>query len=191
MKAEDFRQLLRENVLLAAPRLLGAALTSAECSAKIVEVEAYREDEPGCHAFNRRTAFTETMFGEPGAAYVYFTYGNHWMLNVVAHPPESAAAILIRAAVPLTGQDVMRHRRGRDDLLSGPGKLTQAFGIDRRFDGIDLLTDSMIKIEIAESPVINVLTGPRIGLAPGKGTELPWRFIARDSMQFVSRPKPL
>lgn len=135
------------------------------------------------------------MFGRPGIAYVYFTYGNHWMLNLVCHEPDDAAAILIRAAKPLAGLDAMfasRPQAAKErDLLSGPGKLCQAFGIDRRFNAIDLLhPESELRLELPEDAVERVLIGTRIGLTPGKGDELPWRFIEADEAEWASRPLP-
>ncbi len=187
-------ELLRRDVLAAAPKLLGWVLRTGDLSARIVEVEAYRTpDDPGCHAHRGQTPRCATMFGEPGHAYVYFTYGNHWMLNVVAHDAGNAAAILIRAAEPLTGLEAMRARRPKakrdEDLLSGPGKLAAAFGLDGRHDGLNLLSSSELRLEPAEPPR-NILTGTRIGLALGKGDELPWRFVDADRLRWVSRPHP-
>ena len=185
---------LRRDVLVAAPKLLGAILRFGELSARIVEVEAYRTpDDPGCHAHRGQTPRNASMFGEPGSAYVYFTYGNHWMLNVVAHEPGTAAAVLIRAAEPLTGLEFMRERRPKairdEDLLSGPGKLTAAFGIDRSLDGTDLLGHGPLTLEPGPAPN-HILIGTRIGLATGKGDDFPWRFMDADRMRWVSRPHP-
>jgi DNA-3-methyladenine glycosylase len=194
MTQDDFRNLAERDVLAASHRLLGGILRLGELSARIVEVEAYRGlDDAGCHAYNRRGPKCETMYGRPGHAYVYFTYGNHWMLNLVALPVDLAGAILIRAAEPLTGFKTMQERRKQSDLrqlLSGPGKLCQALGIDRRFDNTDLLGADELSIEIATKPVTNMVTGTRIGLAVGKGDELPWRFIDGDRMTWISRPLP-
>ncbi len=194
MTQDDFRNLAERDVITASHRLLGGILRLGELSARIVEVEAYRGlDDAGCHAYNRRGPKCETMYGRPGHAYVYFTYGNHWMLNLVALPVDLAGAILIRAAEPLTGFETMQERRKKSDLrqlLSGPGKLCQAFGIDRRFDNTDLLGSEELSIEIAPKPVTNMVTGTRIGLAVGKGDELPWRFIDGDRMTWISRPLP-
>lgn len=182
----------------------------------IVEVEAYRgRDDPGCHAFYGRTPRTEVMFGRPGLAYVYFTYGVHWMLNVVAHEDGDAAAVLIRAAVPLAGLDEMRslrrfrrsepppYPRNEDEegvgggakapkpegLLSGPGKIAQAFEIDRRDYGLDLLDPSSeLRLEPGHQ-IVDVVAGPRVGLAVGKGEELPWRFASREHLRWVSTPR--
>lgn len=194
MTQDDFRNLAERDVIAASHRLLGGILRLGELSARIVEVEAYRGlDDAGCHAYNRRGPKCETMYGRPGHAYVYFTYGNHWMLNLVALPVDLAGAILIRAAEPMTGFETMQERRKQSDLrqlLSGPGKLCQAFGIDRRFDNTDLLGADELSIEIAPNPVTSMVTGTRIGLAVGKGDELPWRFIDGDRMTWISRPLP-
>jgi DNA-3-methyladenine glycosylase len=194
VESGEMLELLRRDVLAAAPKLLGWVLRTGDLSARIVEVEAYRTpDDPGCHAHRGQTPRCATMFGEPGHAYVYFTYGNHWMLNVVAHDAGNAAAILIRAAEPLTGLEAMRARRPKakrdEDLLSGPGKLAAAFGLDGRHDGLNLLSSSELRLEPAEPPR-NILTGTRIGLALGKGDELPWRFVDADRLRWVSRPHP-
>jgi len=191
-KFEEMRRLLAADVLDAAPRLLGWHLVSGELRARIVEVEAYRQDDPGCHAFRGKTNRNAVMFGEPGHAYVYFTYGNHWMLNVVAHPPGDASAVLIRAAEPLEGLETMRLRRPKAanerGLLSGPGKLCAAYGITGGDNGIDLLNpDSPLRLEPHE-PVTKVLVGTRIGLAMGKGDDYPWRFAAADALPWISRP---
>lgn len=189
------RQLIETDVLAASPALLGAVLIHGERWAQVVEVEAYRGDEAGCHAYRSRTPRNEAMFGPPGIAYVYFTYGNHWMLNLVCHAPDHAAAILIRAAKPLAGLDTMRAARPKAakdrDLLSGPGKLCQAFGIDGRLNTLDLLDPhSELRIELPTRTVERVLVGTRIGLAPGKGDELPWRFVDGNEAEWASRPLP-
>ncbi|MBI3722321.1 MAG: DNA-3-methyladenine glycosylase, partial [Fimbriimonas ginsengisoli] len=161
--------------------------------ARIVEVEAYRTpDDPACHAHRGQTRRNATMFGRPGLAYVYFTYGNHWMLNVVAHPPGVAAAVLVRAAEPLTGLEEMRSLRPRarrdEDLLSGPGKLTAAFGIDRADDGCDLLGGrGPLRLEPGVPPA-RIVTGSRIGVTDGR--EHLWRFIDADALPWASRPLP-
>lgn len=134
------------------------------------------------------------MFGEPGHAYIYFTYGSHWMLNVSARPPGEAGGILIRGAMPLEGLEQMRERRPRAksdrDLLSGPGKICAALEIDRRLEGIDLLNpESELRIEPG-SPPQNILIGTRIGLAVGRGHESPWRYIDAEHAEWASRPNP-
>ena len=130
------------------PALLGKLLISregpAELRARITEVEAYLGSrDPASHAFRGRTDRNAVMFGRPGHLYVYFVYGMHWCANVVAgHPDGDAGAVLLRAAGPVVGLDLMRERRPRarrdGDLLSGPAKLAGAFGLDRGHDGVDL-----------------------------------------------------
>lgn len=160
--------------------------------ARIVEVEAYRaEDDPACHAYRSRTLRNETMWGEPGHAYVYLNYGVHWMLNISAHEPGRAAAALVRAAEPLEGWDEFREARpGVSDaeLLRGPGKLCRAFGITRADEGIDLFDPSSeLRVEWTGEDV-PIAIGPRIGLAKGKGEDLPWRFADASRLEWVSRP---
>jgi DNA-3-methyladenine glycosylase len=191
----DILALLSQDPVAAAPHLLGWTLVKGEMRARLVEVEAYRTpDNPGCHAHRGLTKRCATMFARPGIAYVYFTYGNHWMINVAAFPEGEAAAILLRAAQPLAGQEEMAARRPKarrpEDLLSGPGKLTAAFGISGEDDGIDLFDpQSPLRLEPG-SPAGEVLTGPRIGLAQGKGDELPWRFVDEAGLRWCSRPLP-
>jgi len=134
------------------------------------------------------------MYGRAGCAYVYFNYGCHWMLNVVAHEEGSAAAVLIRAAEPVDGLEEFRALRPKArhdwDLLSGPGKLAAAFGIDAQDYGLDLLDpSSSLRIAPGPTPAV-ILCGPRIGLATGKGEELPWRFVDGHALKFVSKPHP-
>lgn len=191
----DLLELLERDVLLAAPALLGAYLVRGRRRCRIVETEAYRTpDDPACHAYRARTARNDAMFGPPGRAYVYFTYGNHFMLNIVAHRDGVAAAVLVRAAEPVAGLELMAARRQRDDprdLLSGPGKLCQAFDItldDNRTDLFDPAGE--LRLEPPESMLHSrhILTGPRIGIS--RGTDLPWRFIDSTRLEWVSRPRP-
>lgn len=184
---------VEEDVLVGCRALLGAHLVRGARRARIVEVEAYRAaDDPGSHAFRGPTKRNQVMFGPPGRAYVYFTYGAHWMLNVTALREGEAGGILIRAAEPLEGMALMRERRPKattvQDLLSGPAKLAAAFDITGADNGIELLIGkSDLRIE-AGTPVTNVLSGVRIGLAKGKGEETPWRFVDGSSVQWLSRP---
>lgn len=194
MTPGELRDLLRADVLQAAPELLGATLVRGDMRARIVETEAYRADDPACHAFGKTSMKNMVLFGDPGLAYVYLNYGVHWMLNVSAHESGDAAGILIRAAEPLEGIDRMRQNRGavRDaDLLSGPGKLAKAFAITNTFNGIDLLDPaSELHFEPRPQGVVRVVTGPRIGISEGKGHETPWRFMDADGLEWISRPKP-
>jgi DNA-3-methyladenine glycosylase len=176
------------SVHVVARELIGCELAFAGVGGVIVETESYDESDPACHAFNGRTPRNEVLFGPPGIAYVYFSYGVHNMLNAVCEPQGTAAAVLIRALAPTRGLDVMRERRGRErerDLCSGPGKLTQALGISLDRNG-SRLTEAPFEISERSGEWLdtNVTTGPRIGIT--RGTELPWRFCAAGS-PFVSR----
>jgi len=191
MDREELLSILTKDVVEGAMALLGSTLIRGEKRARIVEVEAYRSDDPACHAFQRRTPRTEIMFGRPGVAYVYFNYGVHWMLNVVAHEPEDPAAVLIRAAQPLEGLDEMSKNRPLAkvdrDLLSGPGKLAQAFGITGLDNGVDLFSESDLHLQPATLPVSKILATPRIGIAKGKWDDVPWRFVDEDSLIWASK----
>jgi len=195
MTQEELRNHLREDVVAAAPLLLGATLVRGGLRARIVEVEAYRVDDPACHAYRKTKMKNMVMFGEPGFAYIYFNYGVHWMLNITAHPEGIPAAILVRAAEPLEGLDTMRSNRGvapDTELLSGPGKLAKGFGITNLDNGIDLLTptDSGLHILAAQEAVKDVRALPRVGIAEGKWHEVPWRFIDGNALKWVSKPRP-
>jgi DNA-3-methyladenine glycosylase len=167
--------------------LIGCELTFNGVGGVIVETESYDESDPACHAFNGRTARNEVLFGPPGIAYVYFSYGVHNMLNAVCERQGRAAAVLIRALRPTRGLESMRERRGRDDerdLCSGPGKLTQALGIPLEQNGSAITAAPFgIRERAAGWSGGEVGTGPRIGIT--RGTELPWRFYAAGSA-FVS-----
>ena len=149
----------------------------------IIETEAYiGEEDLGCHAKAGRTPRTQVMYGLPGHAYVYFTYGNHWMLNVVTEREDFPAAVLIRAIQPIEGVEVMSARRnGRDTF--GPGKLTQAMGITKSENALDLTEASgSLWIEAGASvPDKSVTIGPRVGLysVPEPWKSMPWRFLVK------------
>ena len=179
------------DTVLAAQFLLGCVIHHHKCSARIVETEAYRaSDDPASHAHRGITNRNRVMFGPVGIAYVYFSYGAHWMLNVVAHAEGEAGAVLIRAAEPLTGLDIMAERRGTsrpEALLSGPGKLCQALGITKDCYDVDLFADGPLRIEPGPSPR-EIRASPRIGIAEGKGHETPWRFIDIEALPWISRP---
>jgi DNA-3-methyladenine glycosylase len=169
------------DALNVAPELLNKLLVGNGVAARLVEVEAYRAGEdPGSHAYRGRTARNGTMFGTPGLLYVYFSYGNHWCMNAVCGPGERAHAVLLRAAAPVDGIDVMRARRPkarRDrDLCAGPGRLGQAFAVDRSFDGNDLLRGRIRIVDDGVAPPSRPAVSTRIGLGRGKGEEFPWRF---------------
>jgi len=169
---------------LVAPDLLGALISTGtgeqRATARIVEVEAYRgADDPGSHAFRGRTPRNAAMFGPPGTLYVYFVYGMHFCANVVCGPAGTPHAVLLRAAEPRSGVDVMRTRRRsarRDhDLLRGPGNLAAALGIDRDLDGARPGRRWSIGDDGSPAPEVRVTT--RIGLAAGRGDDLELRFV--------------
>lgn len=171
--------------------LIGCTIRHGETAGRVVETESYHESEPACHAHVGVTARSRTLFGPPGHAYVYFSYGVHALLNAVAEPPGVGAAVLIRALEPVDGIELMRERRRlerTEDLCSGPGKLTQALGI-----GLALNESSLFQgpIEVvarpAAAPAPRVVRGERVGIT--KAVELPWRFCDADSPH-VSRPRP-
>jgi DNA-3-methyladenine glycosylase len=180
------------DALAVAPDLLNKVLVGNGVSARLVEVEAYRADEdPGSHAFRGRTPRNASMFAAPGTLYVYFSYGSHWCMNAVCGPGESAHAVLLRAAAPLDGRDLMRERRvkaARDrDLAAGPGRLGQAFGADRSLDGSSLLRGPLQIVDDGTPPPDTPGVSTRIGLAAGKGDDLPYRFYVVGDPH-VSRP---
>ena len=178
-------------MLEVAPALIGCVVRHGETAGVIVETEAYHMAEPACHAYVGLTARTSTLFGPPGRAYVYRSYGIHALLNAVCEPDGVGAAVLIRALEPLDGVAIMRARRGvaRDDqLCSGPGKLTQALGITLEDNGSDLAAGPVV-IEAAPPgwSSFDVVAGTRIGIT--KAVELPWRFCVAGNRS-VSRPWP-
>jgi DNA-3-methyladenine glycosylase len=191
------REFFARDTLTAARDLLGQRLVrvrnGTRLCGRIVEVEAYvGEDDQASHARFGRTDRNAAMFGPPGHAYVYFVYGMHHCLNVVAEREGYPAAVLIRAIEPLEGVDTMRRRRGgRPDLqlTSGPARLCQAMGIDRRFDGADLCAaEALLFIEKDDSvPDEAVVAGPRVGVRGDEAAvTCPWRFSVRGN-RFVSR----
>jgi len=156
-------------------------------SGRIVETEAYLCNDPACHAHRGMTKRNQVMFGEPGHAYVYFTYGMHFCLNFVAQPHGTAEAVLIRALQPLGGIEIMRQNRykHRDlDLCSGPGKLTQAMQIDSAMNGEDLLGDTLYVIDDG-ADVGEIIARPRIGLRVA--VDKPWRFYPAAYKTWVSK----
>jgi DNA-3-methyladenine glycosylase len=169
--------------------LVGCGLRCGGVGGVIVEVESYHADDPACHAYVGRTERNAPLFGRPGLAYVYFSYGIHSLLNAVCEPEGQAAAVLIRALEPAWGVEAMRARRGRADpreLCSGPGKLTEALGIELSDNGRSLLEPPFeLTGRAAGWEGIEVLTAPRIGIS--RGVEYLWRFCAAGS-RFLSRP---
>jgi DNA-3-methyladenine glycosylase len=169
--------------------LVGCRLLFEGCGGVIVETESYERDDPACHAYVGLTDRTEVLFGPPGIAYVYLSYGIHSLLNAVCEPQGDAAAVLIRALEPTAGLERMRERRGDrpdSELCSGPGKLTEALGIGLERNGSDLCADPFLLLP-PQGPAPEVVVGPRIGIT--KAVERPWRFCAAGS-RFVSRPRP-
>jgi DNA-3-methyladenine glycosylase len=179
-------------VLEVARALIGCTVVRGDVAGVIVETEAYHESEPACHAFVGLTPRTSTLFGPPGIAYVYRSYGIHALLNAVCEPEGVGAAVLIRALEPISGITAMRRRRGRvaerlDELCSGPGKLTQALGVTLADNGGNLARGGVqILAGAGVSEVVH--TGPRIGIT--KAVELPWRFCLAGN-EHVSRPRPV
>ena len=178
MKRLD-RPFYRRDALEVAPDLLNKVLVGPHCRGRIVEVEAYLQNDPASHARRGLTPRCRTMFGPPGHLYVYFTYGMHHCANVVTGAQGDGQAVLIRALAPLSGRDVMRRRRpGVSDrhLLDGPAKLCQAFDLDRRHDGLDLVEHPHVWIgDDGTMPPAQPRQTTRIGLR--HGTDLPWRFL--------------
>ena len=171
--------------------LVGCTLAHGSTAGVIVETEAYHESEPACHAHVGLTARTHILFGPPGIAYVYRSYGIHALVNAVCEPEGVGAAVLIRALEPIADLDRMRERRGVqgvEQLCSGPGKLTQALDIELELNGSDLVRGPL---RIGPRPPgwedVELATGTRIGIT--KAAELPWRFAAHGSRS-VSRPWP-
>ena len=170
-----------------APHLLGALLSSGtpgssdEVLLRVVEVEAYAGvgEDPGSHAHRGPRRRNATMFGEPGHLYVYFTYGMHWCVNVVAHERGAAGAVLLRAAEVLHGEDVARARRTTSrrprDLAMGPARLAVAAGLDGKHDGADLCAGGSPVRLLAGAPPAAVGSGPRVGVS-GDGAVVPWRW---------------
>lgn len=180
-----------------APELLGKLLVHDDpelgpAAVRIVEVEAYRGgDDHGSHAFRGRTDRNAVMFGPPGRAYVYFTYGMHWCANVVCGAEGVASAVLVRAGAPVLGLDAMRRRRpaARADreLARGPARLCAALGVGRAQNGADLRRGPLRLLDDGTAPPAVPLVTPRVGLAAGRGEELPWRFVVAGDPH-ASRP---
>jgi DNA-3-methyladenine glycosylase len=180
-------------VLEVARALIGCVVEHRAAAGVIVETEAYHESEPACHAFVGLTPRTRTLFGGPGRAYVYRSYGIHAMLNAVCEPESVGAGVLIRALEPVRGIEAMRARRGLAsgaglrELCSGPGKLTQALGISLAENGTSLASGPVrIGPRTGAWRDPPVLEGTRIGIT--RAVELPWRFGVADCA-YVSRPR--
>jgi DNA-3-methyladenine glycosylase len=171
----------RETVVVAR-HILGKHLVRVKgrfrMQVKIVEVEAYRgRDDPASHAFRGITKRNEPMFGEPGHAYIYFTYGNHYCLNVTTQPSGMPGAVLIRAVEPVKGVDHMRKLRPKVSdlqLTNGPGKLTKALGIDKSLNEVDMTKPGPLYITDSGAEAFDVVRSPRVGIR--QGTTRMWRF---------------
>jgi DNA-3-methyladenine glycosylase len=184
----------KRNPIRCARELIGTELIWGDCSGVIVETEAYNaKDDEACHTFMRPSTRAFIERNKAGAAYVYFNYGMHWMLNVLVKGKESGF-VLIRALEPRKGIERMKKRRRLDDekrLCSGPGKLTQALGITRRYHEMDLCADSRYCFAFnagARLRRVDVVADKRIGIS--RSAHLPWRFTLRGS-PFVSAPAKL
>ena len=186
------REFYARSVHDVARELIGCVVRHRRAAGRVVETESYHVEEPACHAFAGLTPRTRILFGPPGHAYVYFSYGIHALLNAVAEEEGVGAAVLIRALEPVDGLDAMRARRGlarSEELCSGPGKLTQALEIGLSLNGTSLV-DGPIEL-LAREPGAReprVVVGERIGIT--KAADLPWRFCDADS-RHVSRPLPV
>lgn len=180
------RSFFARSVHEVAPDLIGATLLVDGVGGVIVEVEAYHHSDPAAHSYIGRTERNAVMFGPPGHAYVYRSYGIHWCLNFVCEHEGSASAVLIRALEPTQGLATMRRRRGVEEaraLCSGPGKLAQALAVSIKHNGLPL---DRAPFELrARTSEPDIVTGPRIGIT--KAVEHPWRYGLKGS-RFLSRP---
>lgn len=197
--ARDLSGAIEAGAVEAAPLLLGLLLTRASMAARIVEVEAYREDDPASHSRRGPTPRTAPMFGPPGCWYVYFSYGMHWCANLTCGPVGRGEAVLLRAALPETGLDELRRRRGEagrrvasSRLLDGPAKLAQGFGLTGTdsgqpafgpavADGVRLIDDGI------RLPVVR--TTARVGIS--SGIDRPWRFCAAGAPMRTPGERPV
>ncbi len=180
------REFFARSVHEVAPELIGATLLFRGAGGIIVEVEAYHHTDPAAHSFGGRTPRNVVMFGPPGFAYVYRSYGIHWCLNFVCEKEGSASAVLIRALEPLQGLAKMRRRRGLKDerlLCAGPGRLCETLGISIAHNGLALDRPPFRLIARTEKP--EIAAGVRIGIT--KAVELPWRYGLKGS-RYLSRP---
>ncbi len=188
MNSRIGREFFARSVHEVAPGLVGVTLLVDGVGGPIVEVEAYDPADPASHAYRGRTPRNAAMFGPPGHAYVYRSYGVHWCLNLVCEQEGSAAAVLIRALEPRHGIDRMRERRGMETarlLAAGPGRLCEALGVTGDHDGLPLDRPPFELRPRAENP--EIATAPRIGLT--RAADLPWRYVLAGS-PFLSRGVP-
>lgn len=154
---------------------------------RIVEDEAYSQEDPACHCSRGKTQRNATMFGEPGHAYVYFTYGMHYCLNCVTQPPGTGAGVLIRAMQPLAGIETMMKNRQTDtvqNLCNGPGKLCKALGIDARMNGTDVLGDTLFLVDDG-TRYAEIVERPRVGIR--EAADWLWRFYPAEMVGWVSK----
>ena len=180
------RSFLARDVHAVARDLIGAMFTFKDVGGRIVEVEAYHHTDPAAHSYNGQTLRNAVMFGPPGYAYVYRSYGIHWCVNFVCEEEGSASAVLIRAIEPTDGIAAMRRRRGVKDerlLCSGPGRVCEALGITGAHNGLAL--DRPPFALTAREENVTIATGPRIGIT--KAADLPWRYGLKGS-RFLSKP---
>ncbi|NYZ62167.1 DNA-3-methyladenine glycosylase [Luteimonas sp. SJ-16] len=190
------RAFYRRHPAQVAPELLNKLLLRDDGRVgRIVEVEAYAgSEDPAAHTFRGRTVRNASMFGDGGHLYVYFSYGMHWAANAVCGEIGQGFGVLLRALEPVDGLDLMRQARSKarrtQDLASGPGRLAQAMGIDRRFDGADLVTGAQGVCIVSDGvePPLQPVVGPRVGIT--KAVDLPWRWHVPDNPH-VSKRRPL
>jgi DNA-3-methyladenine glycosylase len=179
------REFFARSVHDVAPELVGVTLLVDGVGGAIVEVEAYDHEDPAAHGYSGRTARNASMFGPPGHAYVYRSYGIHWCLNLVCEEEGTASAVLLRALEPTHGLETMRARRGVDDerlLCAGPGRLCEALAVTREHDGLPL-DRPPFRLE-ASAGGFEVVAGPRVGIT--RAAELPWRYALAGS-RYLSR----
>src|SRR5262249_27014797 len=180
------RSFFARSVHAVAPDLIGVTFLFNGVGGRIVEVEAYHHTDPAAHSFRGRTERNAVMFGPPGFAYVYRSYGIHWWVNCVCEPEGSASAVLIRAIEPVEGLARMRRRRGLQDarlLCAGPGRVCEALGITQAHNGLAL---DALPFELRRrSEVVEIAVGPRIGIT--KAVDHPWRYGLAGS-RFLSKP---
>lgn len=183
----DFSELFTEPTITVAKLLLGWELTYDGVGGRIVETEAYLTGDPASHTYRGETLRNRAMFGPPGHAYVYFTYGMHHCMNVVTGPSGTGEGVLIRALEPTRGLEIMRQRRGdkkERELCNGPGKICQALGITRADSGHDLQKAPLL-LQPSSLPTQEVVAAPRIGIR--QNVEALYRFYSKGS-PFISRP---